>query len=137
MTVKHLINFESLKQELTQFENCDYDKKRDRLDLTFTLFGDYVGNTVNKSNYAVFKQELESISIHDRSEGIKEIEASYSTCYFAIVSDITPVEYQLIKDCLESVADYPLLDDEHTRNKRTMIVLSLGIAGNTRMFVVS
>lgn len=107
------------------------ESDRDRVMLNFTLHGDYVGSTLEKSNFYVLNERLgkavvenlgldpeeilkETFSLSDVM-GIKIWTGSYSTNAIAIVGDMPIWAWEVIIEALESVVNYPLLDeDDHS-----------------------
>ena len=94
--------------------------------LRFTLHGDYIGSTIEKSNYSVVIEQLKSLykdnfnseveytefSIFDNDRYYRYL-GSYSSEALLITDDLPLNEWELIKDMAESYADYPLLDEDY------------------------
>lgn len=85
--------------------------KTERIELLFTVHGDYCGNTVNKSNYHVLLDRLNNVS--NNLGNIKILESYYSTSYLIIIGGIKNELWKVINDALESLENYPLLSDDH------------------------
>ncbi|MEN9870216.1 MAG: hypothetical protein RLZZ171_1204 [Cyanobacteriota bacterium] len=93
---------------LQEYRDHNYNKI-ERIELLFTEYGDYCGNTINKSNYHVLLDQL--LAVSENIGNIKTITSHYSTNYIVIIGGIKNELWQVINDAIESLENYPILDD--------------------------
>lgn len=96
--------------DIRDYRDHDYNKI-ERIELLFTVHGNYCGDTICKSNYHVLLDRLSKIS--NNLGNIKIIESYYSTKYLAIIGGIKNELWVVINEALESLENYPLLSDDH------------------------
>lgn len=141
MTTQTLVSFQQIidfakKEQVkntTRFSMISYEEHLSLCDrrpvaiLNFTLHGDYVGSTVEKSNYYVLQdllkelyenrfktqQEYELTSLFELNENYLDYSGGYSTYAIAIIGDLPALDWQVILEAIESVEQYPLLDEDH------------------------
>ena len=69
-------------------------------------YSDYSGSTYNKSNHQLFLKEFGEV------DGVKNVYGGYSSSDIYIRLDVLNSN-QDIQDCLNTLDDYPVMDEEH------------------------
>ena len=143
-----IVDYAKSKEHLnnTRFSIISYfkgylglDKPKELVLLKFTLSGDYVGSTVERSNYQVLSESLKQFysdrrrrvedsrldelnltqdefdctDIWDLNPSYYRYQGGHSSQAIAIIGDLPRSQWLEIKECIEQVQEYPLLDDDH------------------------
>ncbi len=86
---------------------------KEYVQLGFTLHGDYIGSTVEKSNYKVLLELISEVCDLETLNGLSYSQSmGYSTYQIEITNDLPNDVWEIIKDAIESIENYPLLCDD-------------------------
>jgi len=78
------------------------------VEIPFTMYSDYSGSTVERSNCEVFLERF------GKTPGVWPVYGGYGTCGVVVLVEKRADEE--IKEVLDALEDYPLIDEEHMSN---------------------
>ena len=88
--------------------NYKLDDNGNWVEIPYTCYGDYVGSSVEMSNYKVIESEFQEMIDDDNMRALYG--DYFSHC---IVVKMEMLECEEIQDIFKSLSDYPLLNDDH------------------------